>query len=144
VNNKGEEVKTSTLSTAKGSVIGLYFSAHWCPPCRAFTPNLAKVYNELKEAGKDFEVIFISSDGSDEEFKEYHKEMPWLAIPYNNEDEKEACSKKYSIQGLPTLVLIDGETGETIDEEGRGAVLKIKNKILLIIMLKDLISNDLC
>jgi len=122
VNNKGEDVKTSTLSTAKGSVIGLYFSAHWCPPCRAFTPNLAKVYNELKEAGKDFEVIFISSDGSDEEFKEYHKEMPWLAIPYNNEDEKEACSKKYSIQGLPTLVLIDGETGETIDEEGRGAV----------------------
>jgi len=122
VNNKGEEVKVSELSTKKGSVIGLYFSAHWCPPCRAFTPQLAKIYNEIRDSGKDFEIIFISSDSSEKDFKDYHKDMPWLAIPYNNEDEKEACSEKYSIQGLPTLVLIDGENGETITEEGRGAV----------------------
>jgi len=25
-------------------VLGLYFSAHWCPPCRAFTPELLKEY----------------------------------------------------------------------------------------------------
>lgn len=122
VNNKGEEVKTSDLSTKKGSVIGLYFSAHWCPPCRAFTPNLAKVYNDIKAANNDFEVIFISSDSSEEEFKKYHEDMPWLAIPYKNEDEKDACSEKYSIRGLPTLVLIDGETGDIITEDGRGAV----------------------
>ena len=114
VNNEGEEVKVSELSTKKGSVIGLYFSAHWCPPCRSFTPQLAKIYKEIKDSGKDFEVIFISSDRSEKDFKEYHKDMPWLAIPYNNEDEKEACSEKYSIQGLPTLVLIDGENGEFI------------------------------
>ena len=61
-----EEVKTSQLSTKPGSVIGLYFSAHWCPPCRAFTPKLAKVYDELKEAKKDFEVVFVSSDSGEE------------------------------------------------------------------------------
>ena len=122
VNNKGEEVKTSDLSTKKGSVIGLYFSAHWCPPCRAFTPNLAKVYNDIKAANNDFEVIFVSSDSSEEDFKKYHEDMPWLAIPYKNEDEKDACSEKYSIRGLPTLVLIDGETGDIITEDGRGAV----------------------
>jgi len=122
VNNKGKEVKTSDLSTKKGSVIGLYFSAHWCPPCRAFTPNLAKVYNEIKESGNDFEVIFISSDSSEPEFKKYHEDMPWLAIPYKNEDEKDACSEKYSIRGLPTLVLIDGESGDTITEDGRETV----------------------
>ena len=38
------------------SVIALYFSAHWCPPCRGFTPVLGKKYTALKEAKKEFEV----------------------------------------------------------------------------------------
>ena len=25
-------------------VIGVYYSAHWCPPCRQFTPQLAEIY----------------------------------------------------------------------------------------------------
>ena len=31
VNAKGEKVATATL---KGKTVGIYFSAHWCPPCR--------------------------------------------------------------------------------------------------------------
>ena len=23
-------------------IVGIYFSAHWCGPCRSFTPNLGK------------------------------------------------------------------------------------------------------
>ena len=26
-------------------IIGYYFSAHWCPPCRNFTPILSDFYN---------------------------------------------------------------------------------------------------
>ena len=29
----------------KSSIIFFYFSAHWCPPCRAFTPILKKFYD---------------------------------------------------------------------------------------------------
>ena len=47
----------------------LYFSAHWCPPCRGFTPELAKTYAKLKADGKDFELVFISSDRSEDGFK---------------------------------------------------------------------------
>jgi nucleoredoxin len=119
VNNKGEEVKTSELSSKKGSVIGLYFSAHWCPPCRAFTPKLASVYNEIKKAGNDFEVVFVSSDSTDGDFKSYHGEMPWLAIPYENEDAKDACSEKFDVTGLPTFILLDGESGDIITKSGR-------------------------
>ena len=30
------------------SVILIYFSAHWCPPCRAFTPVLKDFYEVSK------------------------------------------------------------------------------------------------
>jgi nucleoredoxin len=43
-------------------VIGLYFSASWCGPCKAFTPKLAACYKALKERGAPFEIVFISSD----------------------------------------------------------------------------------
>ena len=125
VNNKGEEIQTSTLSSKQGSVIGLLFSARWCPPGRLFIPQLAEIYNEIKDAKKDFEVIFISSDNCEKAFKEHHESMPWLAIPYNNSDEIENCLGNYSIEGFPTLVLLDGETGEIITKEGRRVVLEL-------------------
>ena len=33
-------------------VIGLYFSAHWCPPCRGFTPQLGKFYDQIKDGAR--------------------------------------------------------------------------------------------
>ena len=40
------ETKTGTTIQASealaGKTVVLYFSAHWCPPCKAFTPLLAK------------------------------------------------------------------------------------------------------
>merc|ERR1719495_1556006 len=44
-----------------GKTLGLYFSAHWCPPCRGFTPKLAETYKKLKEQGQNFEIVFVSS-----------------------------------------------------------------------------------
>ena len=37
----------STTKALKGKTkVMLYFSAHWCPPCRAFTPQLADLYKQ--------------------------------------------------------------------------------------------------
>ena len=30
------------------SIICIYFSAHWCPPCRGFTPILKNFYDVSK------------------------------------------------------------------------------------------------
>lgn len=37
---------TNELLSGK-KIIGLYFSAHWCPPCRQFTPVLSTVYEDM-------------------------------------------------------------------------------------------------
>jgi len=115
----GGVVKTADALTNK--VVGLYFSAHWCGPCRGFTPELAKKYNELKAQGKEFEIVFVSSDRDEDAFKEYHSEQPWLALPFAERDVKAKLSKKYKVRGIPTLVILN-EEAEVITKDGRSAV----------------------
>jgi len=106
----------------KGGVVGLYFSAHWCGPCRGFTPELVKSYNALKESGKDFEIVFVSSDRDQASFDSYYGEMPWLSLPFTDRDRKNALSKKFKVKGIPTLVLLDGSTGATLSTDGREVI----------------------
>lgn len=115
----GSKVGADTLA---GKTVGVYFSAHWCPPCRRFTPVLVKTYNELKAAGKPFEIVFASSDKSEEAMFGYMKDtsMPWLALPFGS-DHKGTLGKKYSVRGIPTLVILD-EKGDTVTTGGRGDV----------------------
>merc|ERR1712166_161033 len=115
----GETVELSALR-GEGKVVGLYFSAHWCPPCKAFTPLLVETYQKVKAAGKEFEVVFVSSEKDMGQFQEYFATMPWLAIPPGDK-RKAALSARYEVEGIPALVLVDGATGETINAKGRGA-----------------------
>ena len=52
-----------TSSLAGTEVVGLYFSAHWCPPCRGFTPELAKIYKGVVAGGKKMEIPSRFMDG---------------------------------------------------------------------------------
>jgi len=117
---KGGDVKVSEALAGKDCV-GLYFSAHWCPPCRGFTPKLAEVYNGLVSAGKSFEIVFVSSDKSEDQFNEYCGEMPWLALPYSERAAKQKLSQKFKVQGIPMLILLDG-SGKLLTKQGREAV----------------------
>lgn len=97
-------------------------SLQWCPPCRGFTPQLAKCYKDSYSA-KGLEVVFVSSDRDEPSFKSYFgEEQPWLALPYSARDIKAKLSKKYKVSGIPSFVVLDGETGATITTDGRECV----------------------
>ena len=60
-----------------------------------FTPDLACAYKELIGLGKSFEIVFLSSDKSEDAFKEYFNEMPWVALPFTKRDLKTKLADKY-------------------------------------------------
>lgn len=105
-----------------GKICGLYFSAHWCPPCRTFTPQLKTKYEELREAGKPLEIIFVSSDKTEEQYDEYKAEMPWIALPFNDPRVKK-LNNNFDISGIPSLVILDSD-GKVITTEGRCAIME--------------------
>ena len=50
--------------------------------------------------------MFASSDKDEAAFDAYHKEQPWLALPYTPGGAK--VMKALRVTSIPTLVLLDG------------------------------------
>ncbi|XP_061461262.1 nucleoredoxin isoform X3 [Rhineura floridana] len=117
--NSGQAQESTIL---EGSHVGVYFSAHWCPPCRSLTRVLVESYRKIKESGQKFEIVFVSADRSEDSFKQYFSEMPWLAIPYADEGRRSRLNRLYGIQGIPTLIVLDPK-GDVITRQGRVEVL---------------------
>jgi len=119
----GKDGAVSAKDIAAGSdMVSLYFSAHWCPPCRGFTPRLAETYKKVTGAGKKWEVIFLSSDKDQQAFDGYFKEHPWKALKYSERDLKETLSGKFRVQGIPTLIHMDPKTGAKLNMNGRNTI----------------------
>jgi nucleoredoxin len=93
---------------APKQIYGLYFSAHWCPPCRKFTPQLVAYYDQIAHDHPEFEIIFVSADRSAEDMATYMREsgMPWPAIEYAKLANVPAL-QKYVGRGIPDLVIVD-------------------------------------
>ena len=116
----GKNGKTKLSEIQNSPLIGVYFSAHWCPPCKAFTPLLSKFYKVANEKEKQIEIIFISFDRDEKSYKEYYDSMPWLSFPFKSE-KKEVFAKDFSIKGIPALLIFDKD-GKLIDYDGRMSV----------------------
>lgn len=97
----------------KPKFTAIYYSAHWCPPCRAFTPKLVEWYKSFKAKHPNFELVFASSDKDAAAMLDYMKEtnMPWPAVKFG--EKKAAGLDKYAAGGIPYLVLID-ENGKDL------------------------------
>jgi len=90
----------------KEKYLMLYFSASWCPPCRAFTPKLSKAYTKLKSLHDNVELVFVSSDRDEESFNGYHKKMSFPALPFEHREAKDYLSEMFEVSGIPKLVMI--------------------------------------
>jgi nucleoredoxin len=105
---------------AKKKLIGLYFSAHWCGPCRQFTPELVKFYNRVAAAHPEFEIVFVSHDKSAAAMQAYMRDMqmPWPAVGFEKVPSKLDLNK-YAGDGIPCLVVVES-SGKVVSDSFAG------------------------
>ena len=77
---------------------------------------MTEIYKKLLEKG-DFEIVFISADRDEMSFEEYHHTMPWLALPFSNENTRKKLNQAFQVDDISCLVFLDKE-GKAITTEG--------------------------
>ncbi|CAF1528629.1 unnamed protein product [Adineta ricciae] len=99
-------------------IIGLYFSGHWCPPSRDFTPKLVEAYKSIDHSMQDkFDIVLVSSDNDQNAFDHYFQEMPWKALPFSDRTRKQALVKKFNVKRIPCLIVLSS-SGEVLTSKG--------------------------
>ncbi|XLT02618.1 hypothetical protein HN51_051969 [Arachis hypogaea] len=109
------------VSDLEGKVVGLFFGANWYPPCRGFTQMLVGIYEELKSSvPQQFEIVYVSSDEDLDAFNGFYGTMPWLAIPFSDLETKKALNRKYDVEGIPCLIMLqpDGSKDDATIRDG--------------------------
>ncbi|MBQ3765943.1 MAG: AhpC/TSA family protein [Bacteroidales bacterium] len=92
----------------------LDFWATWCGPCVASIPMLKEVYG--KYHAKGLEIFSVSLDSKDKAWKSFVAEngMTWVNVSGRNRK----ASKAYGVEYIPTVFLIDCETGRILLRDG--------------------------
>nr|CCA18598.1 nucleoredoxin putative [Albugo laibachii Nc14]CCA20555.1 nucleoredoxin putative [Albugo laibachii Nc14] len=121
----GSKSTQEALKTKK--IVGLYFSAHWCPPCNSFTPILSEFYEHMTAAHQDFEIVFISSDSDDKSFQSYYEMMPFSAVPFI-EVQRKRIAGTFVVNAIPTLIFLDGNA-RVVEKEGRALVANLEGSV---------------
>eukprot|EP00903_Cladosiphon_okamuranus_P013920 g12948.t1 len=113
--------KLAAAGIFKNKMIGVYVSAGWCPPCRAFSPVLS---NWAKERKNEFEVVFVSLDKSEPEMKNYVAGKGFVRLPFEPESARHEAARSFGVQALPTLIIVNGDNGNIVTSWGRSAIMK--------------------
>jgi len=102
----GKKLKKCDDATHPAKYYVFYYTASWCPPCRAFTPSLVKWYNDNKN--ENVEIVLITSDRNEKAMEGYaaEKKMPWPQLKLSKA--KEFKDKfNHGVSGIPSVMVCD-------------------------------------
>lgn len=121
---KGEETVSTQDALTGMKYVAFYFSAHYCGPCRRFTPLFSVLYEDQPE--KQMEVVFVSQDSTNKEFTEYYETMPWLALSHGC-SQIETLATECEVAGIPQVSVFDVETGKLVMQDARPKIVSSKS-----------------
>lgn len=125
VSLQGKALKPIPREQTNGAkFVAFYYSAKWCPPCRAFTPDLVKTYAKIKAKHPEFELVFVSSDESAAAMTDYMSsyKMNFPAVLFDVREKLPVLARPGHERGIPNLVFMTADGKElslSYDKSGR-------------------------
>jgi peroxiredoxin len=94
------------LSDIKSDYIVVVFGASWCPACPSELSQVAGMYDKWKS--QNVEVVFVSLDTSEENFKSFTEPFPYISICDYKKWESPVV-KAYHVFATPSIYLLDDD-----------------------------------
>lgn len=106
---------TEAAQQADRPLIGVYFTASWCRPCRAFTPRLIEAFTTQK----DIALLTVCLDQTPAAQQNYTEKMPWPTLDFYNPN-RERLLKEYHVleKGIPRILIFSQDGQGPISENG--------------------------
>jgi hypothetical protein len=133
-----------TYALEHSQLVLLYFAASWCPMSTPISIALDKAFGRgdilLTRNGKKktLAIVYVSSDETLEEYKEYTRKRQWLPIPFDSPDKNNikrhfaTCAHRELEElhfdrkhEIPTGIVIDSRTQGIITTNGADDVEKM-------------------
>eukprot|EP00931_Biecheleriopsis_adriatica_P026119 TRINITY_DN15921_c0_g1_i2.p1 TRINITY_DN15921_c0_g1~~TRINITY_DN15921_c0_g1_i2.p1 ORF type:complete len:278 (+),score=66.02 TRINITY_DN15921_c0_g1_i2:36-869(+) len=126
----GEEnitrVRTAHVLPKTLKLLLLYFSGRWCSICSQFDVVLREVYDGLKALPEsaDLELVWMSCDLSEEAYRHHLKKLGIVLGSSWSPKRIQECTKRWNLQAIPSLLVLDAVSGRVIRMNGREDIEK--------------------
>jgi hypothetical protein len=87
-----------------------------------------RFYTAVNQSKKQVEIIWLSRDRDEEDFNSIKNKVPWLAVPYNQNNIARLLSR-YEIEVIPKLFLLNRDGSIAHTECRQDVVLKGESAI---------------
>ena len=121
LDNKTEIIKDNK-EVFDCTLLGVLFSAGWGSPCRIFYKDLIEIYHKMNDGEKIFEIIQVSFDEKEEDFKKSIAGLPWKFLPLKF-DGIQKLKERYNVLTIPKFFPID-KKGKSLSDRGREDLLE--------------------
>lgn len=102
----------------RNQILLLYFTASWCPASQRFNEVLFKVYHDINLQRKSLEVIVVSKERTEADYRRYTAPMNCILVPYDP-DRIQDLFRRYQVKETPVLILLKRDDGSILTRDAR-------------------------